>query len=52
MRSIVLGSIALAIALFGAAVGTGTTRAASDGYTVNPLVSDGGTTAPSTDASP
>jgi hypothetical protein len=51
MRSIALGSIALAIALFAAAVGIGTARAASDAYIVNPLVSDGGTTAPFTDAS-
>jgi uncharacterized protein (TIGR03118 family) len=51
MRSIVLGSIALAIALFAAAVGLGTAWAASDAYTVNPLVSDGATPAPLTDAS-
>jgi uncharacterized protein (TIGR03118 family) len=49
MPSIALRPIALAIAVL--AVGAGTARAASDAFTVNPLVSDGGTTAPSTDAS-
>jgi uncharacterized protein (TIGR03118 family) len=44
-------SIALAIALFAVALAAGTARAASDAYTVNPLVSDGGATAPSTDPS-
>jgi uncharacterized protein (TIGR03118 family) len=52
MRSITLSAIAFAIAVFAAAaVGAGTVRAASDTYAVNPLVSDAGTTAPSTDAS-
>ena len=51
MRSIVLGSLALAIALFAAAVGLGTAWAASPAYTVTPLVSDGATPAPLTDAS-
>jgi hypothetical protein len=51
MPRVALGSIALAIALLAAAVGTGTVRAASDAYSVTPLVSDGGSTASSTDAS-
>jgi uncharacterized protein (TIGR03118 family) len=51
MPRIALRSIALAIAVVAAAIGTGTTRAASNAYAVNPLVSDGGTTAPATDAS-
>ena len=52
MRSIALSAIAFAIAVFAAAAfGAGTVRAASDTYAVNPLVSDAGTTAPSTDAS-
>jgi uncharacterized protein (TIGR03118 family) len=51
MRSIALGPIALAIALIAAVIGVGTARAASDAYVINPLVSDSGTTAPSTDAS-
>jgi uncharacterized protein (TIGR03118 family) len=52
-----LRSIAVPIALLGAValfaagiIGAGTARAATDAYTVNPLVSDGGTTASSTDA--
>ena len=44
MLAIARRSIAFAIAVLAAAVGTGTSRAASDAYTVNPLVSDGGTT--------
>jgi uncharacterized protein (TIGR03118 family) len=51
MPRIALGSIALAIALFAAAVATATTHATSDVYAVDPLVSDGATTAPSTDSS-
>jgi uncharacterized protein (TIGR03118 family) len=51
MRSVALGSIALAIALLAAAAGTGTARAATDAYAVTPLVSDAGATAPSADAS-
>ena len=51
MPGIALRSIALATAVLAVASATGTARAASDAYTVNTLVSDGGTTAPSTDAS-
>jgi uncharacterized protein (TIGR03118 family) len=51
MPSIALRSIALAIAVLAVAVATGTARAASNAFIVNPLVSDGGTAAPSTDAS-
>jgi hypothetical protein len=51
MPGIALSSIALALAVVAAAIGTGTVRAASGAYIVNPLVSDGGTTAPTTDAS-
>jgi uncharacterized protein (TIGR03118 family) len=51
MPSIALRSIALAVAVLSVAVGTGTARAATDAFIVTPLVSDGGTTAPSTDAS-
>jgi uncharacterized protein (TIGR03118 family) len=51
MHRISFRSIALAIAVFAVAVAAGTARAATDIYTVNPLVSDGGTTAPSTDTS-
>jgi uncharacterized protein (TIGR03118 family) len=51
MPRIALRSIAVSIALFAVAVGAGTARAASDAYIVNPLVSDGGTAAPFTDAS-
>jgi uncharacterized protein (TIGR03118 family) len=44
--------VALAVAVLGAAVFAGTSRAASDVYSLNPLVSDGGATpAPSTDPS-
>src|SRR3954447_1597864 len=51
MPSIALRSIALAIILtIAAAIGATTSRAAVDTYTVTPLVSDGGTTAASTDA--
>src|SRR3954447_23516219 len=51
MPSIALRSIALAIILtIAAAIGATTSRAAVDAYTVNPLVSDGGVTASSTDA--
>jgi uncharacterized protein (TIGR03118 family) len=51
MPGIAFRSIALAIAALAVAVAAGTARAASDVYIVNPLVSDGGTAAPSTDAS-
>ena len=58
MPSSALRSIAVAIALLAAValiaagiIGAGTARAASDAFAVNPLVSDGGATAPSTDAS-
>jgi len=52
MPSIALRSIALAIILtIAAAIGATTSRAAVDTYTVTPLVSDAGTTAPSTDGS-
>ena len=51
MPRIPLGSIALAIAALILAVAAGSAHAASNVYTVNPLVSDGGATAPSTDAS-
>jgi uncharacterized protein (TIGR03118 family) len=51
MHSIVLRSIALAMVAFAVAIGAGTAGAASDAYIVNPLVSDGGAAAPSTDAS-
>ena len=54
MSSSALRSIAVAIALLAATaliaagiIGTGTARAASNAFTVNPLVSDGGATAPS-----
>src|SRR6478735_3524534 len=48
-RRIALGS--MAIAVLAAAVGIGAASATSNAFTVNPLVSDGGATAPSTDAS-
>jgi pimeloyl-ACP methyl ester carboxylesterase len=51
MPGIALRSIALAIVALTAAIGTETVRAASGACTVNPLVSDQGTSAPSTDAS-
>jgi uncharacterized protein (TIGR03118 family) len=51
MPNTALRSIALAIAVLTAAICAGATRAASDAYVVNPLVSDGGTSAPTTDAS-
>src|SRR3954453_5927381 len=57
MSTNALRSIAVAIAMPVAAaliaagiIGTGTARAATDAFTVNPLVSDGDMTAPSTDA--
>jgi hypothetical protein len=51
MPGIALRSIALALAVVAAAIGTGTVRAASGAYIGNPLVSDGGTTAPTNDTS-
>ena len=51
MPGIALRSIALTIAVLAAAIGSGAARAASDAYTVNPLVSDGSTTARSSDSS-
>jgi uncharacterized protein (TIGR03118 family) len=51
MPRIQLRSIAFAIAVVAAAIGAGTGRAASAAYIVTPLVSDGGTPAPLTDAS-
>jgi uncharacterized protein (TIGR03118 family) len=50
-RGIALGSMGVAIAVLAAAIGIGTAGAKSDAFTVNPLVSDGGTPAASTDAS-
>jgi uncharacterized protein (TIGR03118 family) len=44
-------AVALATAIIAAAALAGTSRAASDAYIVNPLVSDVGTTAPMTDPS-
>jgi uncharacterized protein (TIGR03118 family) len=51
IHGIALRAIGLAIAVLVAAIGTGTAQAAADVYTVSPLVSDGGTPAPSTDPS-
>src|ERR1700756_253586 len=51
MRGISFTSIAVAATVLAAVAGAGIARSASDTYTVNPLVSDGGTTAPATDTS-
>ncbi len=51
MSSITFRSIAFAIAVLAVVIVAGIARAAADAYTVTPLVSDGGTAAPSTDAS-
>jgi uncharacterized protein (TIGR03118 family) len=51
MPRIALRSIAFAIAVLAAVIGVGSARAASNAFSVTPLASDGGTTAPSTDAS-
>jgi uncharacterized protein (TIGR03118 family) len=51
MPSIALRSIAIAIVVSAFAIATGSAHAATNIYKVNPLVSDGGTAAPTTDAS-
>jgi uncharacterized protein (TIGR03118 family) len=51
MPGITFSSIAVATAAIVSAVAAGTAHAAADVFTVNPLVSDGGVTAPLTDPS-